>query len=586
LLRVTGSQKWWGRYILCLSLLLGFHLSYGGYFTSIPTSTVPKGSSPELIGVFLERAWQGHDPAGAELDPLLSQRGLCWVIGFRGGYPVSSHLSLWEKRSRVLSRFLAAPDLHEMEAVEVGVATDVLPYDHEIIQREDVGLWGLLFRCSTGDLCLSPAEFSRWGEFPDGQSSKYTAERTVLKQAKFRDLSWVLRRDRGFVPMPLTRGDLLVPLSTANREGIEASARAAAAYEQRMVHQYEGQLPFLYKTVSGVRSEEGRSLVSLCMGSLSLSKFARYTGAERDRKISDQNLKTMIARYGHTFNQQCYIADSDDCALGAQALFALAIRSQPHPGPTLVEFEHGLARTIQDSLQPDGHFETDRQLPGSPPQSAVDPEKDENQLVFPGLALAYLCERAQAERVVVDLRPLDLALKYYEDRFQRRPDKSAIPWLVEALWQRYQIDRDPQSAERAMSLIDWNLNNLQQWAKMDPEARGAMINPEAVRYGPVCYSYQVGAQLQGLVAGTKLARALGDNQHEARFEEAITEASRFLIQLQFKNSGDLYWLPPSLRGGPQGAIRDCLWNQNIQIDSCGSALNAWMDLLRPEVQHG
>ena len=165
-------KNWWFRFFVTLVALFGVHMSYGGLFTQLPTSSVPSDSQRDSLAGFVSQFWEGKPVK--EPDPLLRQSGLCWVTGFRGGYPATNQVSLWESRATSIPRLLSEAGLHEMEAVEVGLATDLTTYSHEPIGRQDAGVRGLLFRCTSGDLCLTPAEFPRRAELPDGQALRYT----------------------------------------------------------------------------------------------------------------------------------------------------------------------------------------------------------------------------------------------------------------------------------------------------------------------------------------------------------------------------------------------------------------------------
>ena len=575
---MTITKNWWFRFSVGLSVLLGCHLLYGGILTPLPTSSPLADSQPDQVEAFLQALWRGERP-GAELDPLLKQSGLCWVTAFREGRPFSQESSYWEARASALPRLLADPQLHEREAVEVGVATSLINYNHEMPGRQDAGVWGLLLRCSSGDLLLTPCEFPRRSQFLDGQSIKYRAERTVLREGKFQALTWVLRHDTRRRPCSLVRGDSIVAPEWASRENIKLATREVADYEQRQVRDHHGLLPYSYAMATGATSEEERNLVKVSLGGLSLANYARFTGREEDRKIATQHLKTMIARFGHRWEDGCAISDSEVSLLGVQALFGLALRTLPRPDAFCQEFEQGLARSLKASLHSDGHFRTGQALPGSAPKQEMDLEKDENQNPFPGMALMYLARRSREGSPVVTQESLDRSLQYYVDRFRRRPDKAAIPWLAEAFRQRFGQDRDPRAAESLYLLVDWNLDNLPAWNRMEPQMRGAMINSERLHYGPTCFTSDVGCQVQGLAAAYQVAQSLGNRERSQRYSKAIMEMSRYLRQMQIRDKEDLYWLPVPLREAPLGGLRDATWNYNLQIDSSSSALNAWVEWL-------
>lgn len=587
--KVKIVKNWWFRYLAALLLMFAAHLAYGGYFCALPLEIQPTDWKSEPLGVFLDETWQSKpEPKSPDW---LKKAGLCWVSGFKGGYEQKHVLSLWEPKNFALARILSDPSNHwrEMEAIEVGVATNVTNYNHELIDRDVVGLWGVLVRCSSGDLCLAPAQFCRRGQFPDGQSLKYIAERHVLRQAKFQASTWVLRHDRKYLATPIVRGEDVV--AAVSQVRIEQAAREAAGFEQRNSQTQDGLLGFSYSLASGAFSEEGRNLTKVCMGSLSLARYAGLTGQDKDKAASEHHLKAMIARFGHRTPNGAFLSDGDQAPLGAQALFALALRQQRalHPDPFFQDFEDGLAQTLISARQPDGHFVTSCPIPkfstGTPVNTTVVAPtvlKDETQNDQPAMALSYLASCSLDKSPPLPVKSIDQSLEFYLQRFKQHPQPSAIPWLANAYKQRFQIDKNPQWGASAFYLVDWNLDNLQEWKDIEPQLKGSLFDPNRLQYGKECATADVGSHLLSLVGSESMAKALADKSHQDRYAKHILSMSRYLVQMQIRSVGDLYWLPSQQRQTALGGLRDAPWGPVLQVDSSASALYAWSEWLNSE----
>jgi hypothetical protein len=586
---VKVLKNWWVRYVVSLLLLVAAHLYYGGYFCWIPLAKQPEGWKSEPIGDFLDQTWQGKSPAP---NDWMAGKGLVWVSGFKGGYEHEQILSLWESRDSALKRILNNPKYgwRQMEAVEVGVATNVTNYNHELIDRDVVGLWGLLIRCSSGDLCLAPAQFCRRGQFPDGQSLKYIAERHVLRQAKFQASSWVLRHDRKYKPTLMVRGEDVVEAVT--RERIAQAAQETARFQQRNQETQDYLLPYSYSLASGAFSEEGRNLTKVCLGSLSLARYAALTEQEQDRLASQNHLRAMISRFGHQTPKGAYVSDGEQAPLGAQALLALALNQQNtlHPDRFFKDFEDGLARTLAAARQTDGHFSTACPVPkfstGTPVNSTV-PElsilKDETQNDQPAMALSYLATRCNDKNFPVQPKSVDESLDFYLKRFKRHPQPNGVPWLANAYSVRFHKDKNALSSQSAFYLVDWNLDNLQEWKDIEPQLKGSLFDPNRLQYGKECATADVGAHLLSLVQSEAMANSLGDQVREARYTKHLLSMSRYLVQMQVRSRSDLYWLATSQRQTALGGLRDAPWGPSMQIDSSAAALLAWSQwLARPK----
>lgn len=571
-----GNRRWWLGYALSLALIAGGHLSYGGYFAGLPrpdVSPTPMASSDP--GDWLSDLRQQRP--GPAL-PELSQPGLVWLCGYADGYQRVVRFDARRPRGQSLAQWFAELDWKGLDAVEVGLGVTF----GEVLSNEGVvelGNWGLLFACPQGRLLLSPPELCRQGVGHFATYQKLEHQRGVLQVRKFSGPSWVLRRSDDFRPQPLVRGEVFVESATLDRGQIREATLRLGRFHQRRLAEGRGLLPYVYQVKEGKASEQDRVLVRTCLGSWSLASYAVWTGSLEDREASQRNLLAMVERFGHWRKDRLWMADGTVCQLGSQALLGLALLARPGADPWLDQCERALGLATLEFQEADGHFRTSLALSGAPEAKLIDPEDDVAQDYFPGEALGYLAVRITRDPDGPWREAYDRGLQYYSARFERRPHPAAVPWLAWAGVRRYRWDRHAPSRDLVFRVLDWQLQNLQPVEQVDRFLRGAPINPERKNYGAFALSSTVGAQLQGLVAGHRLAIELGDKAREQRYWQAILEHSRYLIQVQYREEDSLYWLQPELRSQALGGIRDLPWLHQVQVDSAAHALNAWVELL-------
>lgn len=576
---LVERSRWWIRYSLTLLALVALHLAYGGYFASIPEIGAPTPSPTPQEAPWLGRLLSGQ-AAGQGAPEFLQQKGLAWVSAYDKGSLVFHRSDFTHRRGPNLEKWLRQVDQTGVEAIEVGVSTEVANLGNSDPPMQEQGLWGLILSCPSGPLCLSPNEFARRGSSLYATFQSYQRDRGVLRARRYRALTWVLCKEREFQATPQLRGESLIRLTDVDYRQIQEAAESLGKFQIRQAEQGYDLLPYTYLVLEAKGSDQDRVLVRNCLGSWSLASYAGYSGNEKDAALCTRNLQTMVARYGRYQSGNAYITDTGYCFLGAQALFGMALLTHSQLTPELQNFERRLAQGVLATLQPDGHFSTSVMLAGFAPRSEPDPEKDANQDFFPGEALTYLACKAQREPKGPWLKAFDQAYPYYQARFRRRPAVAAVPWLVRASVERFRVDGNQVAKDFAFECADWHLANLQPYEQMDPFLRGSPINPENRRYGSYVATSAAGVQLEGMVKAFQLAAKIGDVPHQQRYRQTILELSRYLMQVQYRQAWELYWMAPELRQGALGGLRDLPWSHRIQVDSTAHALNAWVELLQ------
>ena len=125
---------------------------------------------------------------------------------------------------------------------------------------------------------------------------------------------------------------------------------------------------------------------------------------------------------------------------------------------------------------------------------------------------------------------------------------------------------------------DWLLD-MQQWSDVRyPDVKGRFYNPDKP-YGPP-HSSATGVYLEGLADAYKLADETNDLQRKSSYEKAILLGIRSVMQLQFTNEVDMFYISDRNRARVKGGIRTTVYNNQIRCDNVQHNLIALLKVLR------
>lgn len=123
------------------------------------------------------------------------------------------------------------------------------------------------------------------------------------------------------------------------------------------------------------------------------------------------------------------------------------------------------------------------------------------------------------------------------------------------------------------------LVTIQQWDgdPIHPDEWGRYYSPDQPTGPP--HASSTGIYTWSLVDALRLARAAGDSVRAERYRLAILRGLRSLMQLQFVDEVDMFYVPQAERVYVEGGLRTNVYDNDIRVDNVGYALLAAVAVL-------
>ena len=497
--------------------------------------------------------------SGAALPPMPAGRGLVHVTARAGGRSLARFWVEAGDLAAALAQGLARVP-GGAETLELTLAGPVQPLHPKDLTRAECnrfrGLGGLEMRAGGRVARISPLEMVTRNLGPAAAMRLLAAELGGPKLAT----RWSFPADQWLVDLVegratrLHRGQIVLPQAAVTAASV---AEMAAAMQGWMVGQVaaSGATTYKYWPASGTYSD-ANNMVRQFMGSACLA-----LAAGRDPAIvaaMERNFRHNFSTFYQNEGDIGVIDETGKVKLGAAAVAVMAILNRPDPAPYGSQLDR-LTRFILMMQGGDGHFRTFLRPEG----------RDDNQNFYPGEALLALA-------MLHDLAPSAILKKAIRAGFQHyrawhRDDRNPafIPWHTQALVRFFRREGDAEMAEFVFEMSDW-LVTLQQCAG-PPDARGEFFMPETAQFGPP-HASSTGVYLEGLIEAFTLARDLGQVQRAETYRRAILRGLRSLMQLQFRDEGDMFYL--AKRDRVAGGLRSSTFDSTIRIDNVQHGLMA------------
>lgn len=271
-----------------------------------------------------------------------------------------------------------------------------------------------------------------------------------------------------------------------------------------------------------------------------------------------------------TFYRPGEIVYRDEVKLGAMAMAALAIMDSPERARYGRQLE-ALVGTVESLARPDGSFRT-----------FLRPEKrqNDNQNFYSGEAQLLRAHLYAEHPEPAALARFMKTMGYYRAWFRRRPNPAFVPWHTRACVLVYRHHPDDELRAFVFEMNDWLLGKaaMQEWDDAAyPDLQGRFYNPRRPDYGPP-HASSTGAYLEGLCQAYALARDTGDETRAERYRTALLRGARDLLQLEFKDEVDLFYVsrPERVRGG----LRTEVYDNELRVDNVQHALSAVQSMLQ------
>jgi hypothetical protein len=467
------------------------------------------------------------------------------------------------------------PSAAEADTVEL-----CLPHSRERVKLrkgkpplgdKDRGVLGLeLKRASGGTVSRCPTQLvadnvSFATMLKDFGKEHRLTEDTLLDEVtaeQYEAYQFLVRLD-GKKLQPMFRGNEVVKLESVTAESTKQLAAGMTQWMKAQV-QPDGRMVYMYFPSRGEEASAGKNnMIRQFMATLCLQRIANREQSEAARELAQRNLRFNLATFFRLDGDKGLIDERGKYKLGGIALAALSIIESPFRAEFAAQ-EAALRRTVESMQQPDGSFRTFYGL-----------EQNDNQNFYPGEALLmWAILLAEKPDSALEDR-FKRAFLYYRDWHRQNTNPAFIPWHTQAYYAVWKRTRDPELRDFMFEMNDF-LSDFQQWDAPYDDLRGRFYDPDRRAFGPP-HASSTGVYLEGLTDVRMLARQVGDKERERRYSLVIKRALRSLMQLQFVNEIDTFYISKKER--VLGGVRTNEYDNAIRVDNVQHSLMGLQKLL-------
>ena len=464
---------------------------------------------------------------------------------------------------------LSAAQRGEVDTVEVAIAgrdAGEENVDGSVADNLDRGILGMRVELADrGPLLVSPTPM-----IADNTTFVRVIERAredglePMRVVLFEATQFLVDLD-GRRVIPMVRGAEPVPAASVT---VDAAASLGDGMGDWLFGQLgeDGRLVYEYWPSRGEESD-ANNMIRQWMATVAMTRVANQGTDQALLRRVAQNIDYNVAISYSEEDGLGLIADPDgDVKLGAVALAALAISQHPERERWRSQ-EDALRRTVDRLWQPDGSFRTFYRPA----------DRTDNQNFYPGEALllwATILEENPGDR---QLRERFMAsFRHYREWHRDQPNPAFVPWHTMAYEKVWRLTEDAELRDFMFEMNDWLLS-VQQWESAPaPDVAGRFYDPDRPDYGPP-HASSDGVYLEGLIAAYRVAERLDDRDRVERYRVAIGRGLRNLLQLQFADEVDMYYV--SQRDRVAGGIRTNVYDNRIRLDNVQHGLMAVLDII-------
>lgn len=243
-------------------------------------------------------------------------------------------------------------------------------------------------------------------------------------------------------------------------------------------------------------------------------------------------------------------------ALGTTALTCLALIDTPQRDRH-ADLRAALLNGLAAMQRPDGSFRTS--FPPSPEVSSQD--------YYPGEALLAIAKEYAMTRDGRWRALCDRSLEFYTQYWRRNRPPMFVPWQSQAYGQMARVTRLRKYAEFVYDMSDAITATLIDAENTPSPIYQGAFDVHGVGHGGISTAVYV----EGLVEATRVARAFGDTERAERYADAVRQASRFVMQLRFREEECYYVQSPQ---DVVGGVRNTPADPTLRIDHAQHALAA------------
>ncbi len=398
------------------------------------------------------------------------------------------------------------------------------------------------------------------------------SDRQMLDEVGYRLFEaeqWLITLGEGARVIRMERGNEFVPVEAVTQKSTLAVAQLATDWMRRNLHD-DGRMTYKYWPSARAESE-GNNMIRQWMATIALIRAAKYWQDDELMARAATNIDYNLAQFYSEENGYGLIEWQDKIKLGAVALAALALVEHPD-AQRWAKQEAALRRTTDYLWHEDGSFTTFYKPVG----------RNDIQNFYPGEALLYWATLYERDKDPQRLARITASFEYYRAWHLTPANRNPafIPWHTQAYYKIWLMTQHDGMRDFIFEMNDWLVAEMQQ----DPDEAiyrdtiGRFFNPDRP-YGPPHVS-STGVYMEGLIDAFELARALGDTVRADRYRNAIRMGLRSVMQLQFVDEVDMYYVPRSLWPRVQGGMRTTVYNNEIRCDNVQHNLMGMLKIMQ------
>ncbi len=515
-------------------------------------------------------------PAQAVNVALVSQGRVVREVWLREGTVMDALTSaLTQFRSQLSAEQKAPIDSVELFLGHSFRTVGLDEYDEQIFAPHHRGIRGLEIAYEDRTALYSPLMLLRRNRSASRLADEFAAEGKIDRAALLRHGVFKIfdgeqiRVTLGSNPSAvlMERGNVYVKVTDIDAAAVRRAAALATDWLAANVA-IDGALPYGYRP-SELKPLEGSNRIRQWMATIALQRAAQPRLDPAIWELAERNLAYNITA---TYRQEGALGvitdENNQVSLGSVALAALAIHESHISGRYAAE-QAALGATIDSLHAENGAFRTFLR-PAT---------RNDNQNFYPGEALLYWASLAAKQPDPQRLERFMQSFRYYRDWHRANRNPAFIGWHSQADYTMWRVTRAPELRDFVFEMNDW-LIGLQQWA-VPTEYRDLMgrFYAPGAGYGPP-HASSTGIYLEGLVDAFALARETGDTKRAEAYRVAILRGLRSVLQLQFADDVDMFYVPPGFHRYVKGGIRTTEYNNVIRIDNVQHNLMAMLKVLQ------
>lgn len=387
------------------------------------------------------------------------------------------------------------------------------------------------------------------------------------------------------------RGNRVVDIEEVTQASTEALARGMMDWLINNVHD-DGRLTYHYYPSTG-EEDPGNNMIRQWMATNAMIRWAYDRNDQAVFDLVEKNIDYNVSKFFHyeRDRQRVQIAEGEPVPadvlgiinekgkvkLGAVALAGMAMWLHPKREKWMQEIT-ALQHMVDYLWHDDGSF-----------SSFYAGSDKEFFNFYPGEAMLWWATIYAETKDPALLAKYKKSFEYFREWHLEPKNRNPafVPWHLQADYQIYLALGEDEAEFKAdlvkfmFDIANWLVENMQQWEDGEwlyPDEKGQFYAPEQ-KWG-VPHASSTGVYLEGLIDAWQLARDLGEDDKREYYRVAMLRGVRSMMQLQFVDDVDMYYVGASNHKYVQGGIRTNIFDNKIRCDNVQHPLMGIIKILR------